>query len=444
MKTLSHSSNPSVPRTVRELGDGLADRQYSAVELVEHCLQRIDATTESVRAFVEVFRSSALQQAKESDERHRAGRPLSPIDGIPFAVKDIIGIQGRKMSAGSRSVDIVPASDASIISRLRSAGGIILGTTRMHELAYGPSGLNDFDGGARNPRFPGIIPGGSSSGSAAAVAAGLSPIALGSDTGGSVRAPATLCGIVGFKPSYDLLPIAGVHPTAPTLDHLGFLTSSVEDVRIAMNVFAGMPLTEEGLHAGRRLAVFDDPDLTVDPAIATALSNALDALSDRGWRVESVTAPSGFDVMDVSTTIMAYEAYRVNRERLETVPELLGADVRERLEDGARTTRDQYEHALGEVDRVRTEMSALAAPFDALVNATIPITGPSIEAGARPDVRRMLMRNTRLQNLLGVPAISLPGDASGPAPWGIQLFARRGRDAALLASAAAVASDLEG
>lgn len=429
---------------MRELRDGLANGKYSAVELVEHCLREIGATADSVRAFVEVFRSDAHRQAEESDERRRAGRLLSPVDGIPFAVKDIIGIRGQRMSAGSRAVDIVPARDAPIIAQLRAAGGIILGTTRMHELAYGPSGLNDFDGGARNPRFPGTIPGGSSSGSAAAVAAGLSPIALGSDTGGSIRAPAALCGIAGFKPSYGLLSTEGVHPTAPTLDHVGLLAVSVEDLRLVMNVFAGIPLGAEGCEVGRSLAVFDDPGLTVDPAIASALRSTLDALSDRGWRVESVPAPTGFDVMEVSTTIMGYEAYRVNRERLETVPELIGADVRERLEDGARITRESYERALREVERVREEVAALAAPVDALVNATVPITGPSIEDARRPDVRRMLMRNTRLQNLLGAPAVSLPGGQDGPAPWGIQLFSVRGRDAALLASAAAVTDDLAG
>ncbi|WP_236796985.1 amidase [Amycolatopsis sp. GM8] len=426
---------------MRELCDGLAKGLFSAVELVENCLREIDATTDSISAFVEVFRSDALRQAEESDERRRAGQLLSPIDGIPFAVKDIIGIRGQRMYAGSRAVDIVPEADAPIIAQVRAAGGIILGTTRMHELAYGPSGLNDFDGGAHNPRYPGIIPGGSSSGSAAAVAAGLSPIALGSDTGGSIRGPATLCGIVGFKPSYDLLSVDGVHPTAPTLDHVGFLAASVEDVRLAMSVFADVPVVEA---AGRSLAVFDDPGLAVDPAIATALRGTLDSLSDRGWRVESVTSPSGFDVVDVSTTIMSYEAYRVNRKRLETVPELLGADVRERLEDGARITRERYEGALREMERVRTEVAALAEPFDALVNATIPIIGPSVEDGARADVRRMLTRNTRLQNLLGVPAISLPGGQGGPAPWGIQLFSVRGRDAALLATAAAVADDIAG
>ncbi|MFD4640223.1 amidase [Lentzea sp. NPDC058436] len=442
MTTFTHSRGGAAAHTVRELRDGLADGRCTAVGLVDHYLREIDATAESVSAFVEVFAADARRQAEESDGRRRAGGPLSAVDGIPFAVKDIIGIRGRRMSAGSRAVDIVPEEDSPIIARLLAAGGIVLGTTRMHELAYGPSGLNDFDGGARNPRYPGIIPGGSSSGSAAAVAAGLSPIAFGSDTGGSIRAPASLCGIHGFKPSYGLLPTGGVHPTAPTLDHLGFLGASVEDLRIVMSVFAGNGFLD-GRAAGRRLAAFEDPGLEVDPAIAKALRATLDALSDRGWEVESVTAPAGFDVMDVSTTIMAYEAYRVNKERFEKTPELIGADVRERLDDGSRVTRAQYEAALQEVDRVREEVSALAAPYDALVNATIPVAAPSVEAAVRPDVRRMLMRNTRLQNLIGAPAISLPGAHGGPNPWGVQLFSSRGTDTALLATAAAVAADLE-
>ncbi|WP_344418159.1 amidase [Pseudonocardia ailaonensis] len=423
--------------------DGLVQGRYSAVELLEHYLREIDATVDSIRAFVVVFADDARRQAQESDERRRAGRLLSEIDGIPFAVKDIIGIRGQKMRAGSGAVDIVPTSDAPVITQLRAAGGIIIGTTRMHELAYGPSGLNDFDGGAYNPRHPGIIPGGSSSGSAAAVAGGLSPIAFGSDTGGSIRAPAALCGIVGFKPSYGLLSTEGVHPTAPTLDHVGFLAVSVADTRIAMRVFGHVPI-EVGPGEGRRLALFDDPDLAVDPAIAAALQGALDSLADRGWRIDSVTSPIGFDVMDVSSTIMAYEAYRVNRERLETIPERLGADVRERLQDGSRITSEQYENALREVDRVRTEVAALAERYDALVNATIPITGPTREEAVLENVRRMLMRNTRLQNLLGGPAISLPGAGDGPAPWSIQLFSVRGRDAELLATAAAVSDDVTG
>ncbi|MFC5947502.1 amidase [Pseudonocardia lutea] len=438
---MSDALDRPAPHTLHDLSDDLAANRYSAVDVVDHFLRRIDDTADSIRAFVEVFHDSARRQAKESDERRLAGRPRSEIDGIPFAVKDIIGIAGQRMYAGSGAVDIVPTSDAPVIAQLRAAGGIILGTTRMHELAYGPSGLNDFDGGAYNPCYPEIIPGGSSSGSAAAVAGGLSPIAFGSDTGGSIRAPASLCQIVGFKPSYGLLSTEGVHPTAPTLDHVGFLAASVDDVRIAMRVFGDVPIID-GPGRGRRLAVFDEPDLTVDPAIATALRRALDTLSNCGWRIEAVTAPSGFDVMDVSSTIMAYEAYRVNRERLETVPERLGADVRERLQDGSRVTSGQYERALHEVDRVRTEVGVLAEGYDALVNPTIPITGPTREDAVREDVRRMLMRNTRLQNLLGAPAISLPGAEDGPAPWGIQLFSVRGRDTELLATAAAVAAGL--
>lgn len=439
MEKLTKALDPAVPDTLRGVRDGLGEGRFSAVELLDHYLSEIDATSESIRAFVDVFPEQAHRQAQESDERRRAGRPLSEIDGIPFAVKDVIGIRGQRMSAGSGAVDIVPSTDAPVIAQLRAAGGIVLGTTRMHELAYGPSGLNDFDGGAYNPRFPGIIPGGSSSGSAAAVAGGLSPIAFGSDTGGSIRAPASLCGVVGFKPGYGLLSTEGVHPTAPTLDHVGFLAASVEDTRIAMRVFADLPIVDGG---GRRLALFEDDDLTVDPAIAAALRRTVDVLADRGWQVDSVRSPSGFDVMEVSSTIMAYEAYRVNRERLETMPERLGADVRGRLQDGSRVTGAQYDRALRETRRVRAEVAALAEGYDALVNATIPILAPTREKAVREDVRRMLMRNTRLQNLLGAPAISLPGPEGGPAPWGVQLFSVPGRDAELLATAAAVAADL--
>jgi len=418
---------------------GLERGDFSAVELVEYYVREIAASAESVSAFVEVYRDDALQQARESDDRRKAGRVASVIDGIPFAIKDIISVRGKRMSAGSGALDVVPASDARVIEQLRGAGGITLGSTRMHELAYGPSGINDFDGGARNPRYPQGIPGGSSSGSAAAIAAGIAPIAFGSDTGGSIRAPASLCGVVGYKPSYDLISTEGVRPTAPTLDHLGFLAHTVEDVKIAMDVFAVTPLVAAGT-SRRRLAVYDDPDLTADPDLASAFATIIDQLARSGWNIERVTAP-GVDVMDVSTAIMTYEAYQVNRELLENTPELLGADVRERLEAGANFSRDSYEKALQERAQLQGEFGRLAQPYDAVLNLSVPIKVPSIADGALPEVRRFLMRNTRLQNLLGAPAISLPA-GEAPAPWGIQVFSTPGRDAEVLAAAQDIADTM--
>jgi aspartyl-tRNA(Asn)/glutamyl-tRNA(Gln) amidotransferase subunit A len=426
--------------TLKALRVGLDRGDFSAVELTQHYLQEIDTTAESVSAFVEVYRDDALAQAAESDERRRSGSVASPIDGIPFAIKDIISVRGKRMSAGSGALDYIPATDAEAIVQLRDAGGIGLGSTRMHELAYGPSGINDFDGGARNPRYPAGIPGGSSSGSAAAVAAGISPIAFGSDTGGSIRAPASLCGVVGFKPSYDLLSTEGVRRTAPSLDHLGFLANSVEDVRIVMNVFADIPLAPVPAGARRKIAIYDDPEASADAARGAAFLSVVDALGRAGWIVERVSAPD-FDVMEISTAIMAYEAYQVNRELLEKTPELLGADVRERLEAGSRQSRISYEDALSERARLRAEVDTLAAPYDALVNVSIPIRTPTVEEGARADIRRLLMRNTRLQNLTGAPAISIPA-GEDPAPWGIQLFGVQGQDAKLLAVAQEVSDQL--
>jgi Asp-tRNA(Asn)/Glu-tRNA(Gln) amidotransferase A subunit family amidase len=434
---------PNETRTLRELRSGLDRGDFTPLDLVEHYIQAIDASAESVSAFVGVHRAEAIKEAAESEKRHRAGNRLSAIDGIPFGIKDVMHIRGHVMAAGSRSVHVVPELDAAIITRLRRAGAIILGRTRLHELAYGPSGLNEYDGGARNPRFPNNIPGGSSSGSAAAVAAGLSPIALGTDTGGSIRGPATLCGVVGFKPSYGLLPTAGVLPTAPTMDHVGLLALSVEDVQIAMGALTGITFHDEVAGTGRHLAIFEDSDVRVESSIAERLEVTWRQLARHGWSIDFVKAPTGIDIMEVSSTIMAYESYRVHGQRLAAAPELIGMDVRRRLQDGAQVSREQYERARREVRKLRGRMAELTIQYDALMNATIPIEAPTIAEGAKSDVRRQLVRNTRLQNMLGTPAIALPG-SGGSGPWSVQLFTAKGRDAALLATASAVANQLIG
>ncbi|MGO4247584.1 amidase [Paenarthrobacter sp. RAF54_2] len=434
---------PNETRTLTELRRGLDRGEFSPVDLVEHYIGAIDATAESVNAFVGVHRAEATKEAAESEKRLRAGDRLSAIDGIPFGIKDVIHIRGHVMAAGSRSVHVVPELDAGIITRLRRAGAIILGRTRLHELAYGPSGLNEYDGGARNPRFPDSIPGGSSSGSAAAVAAGLSPIALGTDTGGSIRGPATLCGVVGFKPSYGLLPTTGVLPTAPTMDHVGLLALSVEDVQIAMGALTGSPFHNEGAGTGRRLAIFEDSDVPVDSSIAARLEATWQQLARHGWSIDIVEAPTDVDIMDVSSTIMAYESYRVHSRRLADAPELIGGDVRRRLQDGGQVSREQYERARWEVRKLQVRMAELTIQYDALMNATIPIEAPTIAEGATSGVRRQLVRNTRLQNMLGTPAIALPGNAES-GPWSVQLFTTKGRDAALLATASGVANQLLG
>jgi len=398
-------------------------------------------------AFASVHADEALRSAAASDARIREGRSLSVLDGIPVAVKDIIHVAGHRMRAGSESVDVVPATDAVIVARLRAAGAVVLGQTRVHELAYGPSGLNDFDGGARNPRFPSRLPGGSSSGSAAAVAGWLSPLALGSDTGGSIRGPAALCDVVGFKPTYGVLPTDGVLATTPSMDHLGLFARSVNDVRATFEVLAGAFSTAEEDYSrklqdpSRRLAVFIDRAVETDDSIAAAFAGTGRQLARHGWTLDEVTLPKGFDVMEISSTIMAYESFRVHEASLMDHPERIGEDVRKRLLDGSRVSDSAYQEAQSARSELRGIFESEWSRYAALLSPTIPVEAPLREVGGDATVRRNLVRNTRLQNLLGVPAISIPGRGQ-PRPWGLQLFTAQGQDLKLLGTAQAVSSDL--
>jgi Asp-tRNA(Asn)/Glu-tRNA(Gln) amidotransferase A subunit family amidase len=423
--------------TALEMSDGLAAGRWTALELVRASIDKAIATEPKFNAFVEIHTDEALAEAAASDQRRRSGERLSLLDGIPIAVKDAIGVAGHSMIAGSGTSPALVNADAAIVLSLRRAGAVVLGRTRLHELAYGASGLNDFDGGARNPSYPDRLTGGSSSGSAAAVAGGVCPIAVGTDTGGSIRVPATLCGVVGFKPTYALLPTGGVLVLAPSMDHVGLIARTVGDVTFAMEAIKAIARAGREVRPGpRRLGVISDPQMPADTSIATAFEAAIAKLGAAGWDTEAVALPSGYDVMELSTTIMSREAYEANRLRLEREAERLGSDVRERLESGASISDATYRDALERQGQFREAMSKVAGRFDALVSPAIPMPAPSRADGARPEIRRRLVQNTRLQNLLGMPAITFPA-AGEPEPWGIQLSSLWGRDAEVLAIAAA-------
>jgi Asp-tRNA(Asn)/Glu-tRNA(Gln) amidotransferase A subunit family amidase len=433
----------STGMTALAMSDGLLAGRWTAVDLVNNSLKTETATRSGINAFVDVDADEALAEAQASDERRKRGRQLSRLDGVPVAVKDAIAVRGHSMIAGSRTTRLQVQDDAAIVRQMRRAGAVILGRTRLHELAYGATGLNDFDGGARNPSYRDRLTGGSSSGSAAAVAAGICPIAIGTDTGGSIRVPATFCGLVGFKPTYGLLSTEGVLPLSPTLDHVGFLARTVADVRLAMeSLAAAKPYTTRATRASTpRVGVLRDPQMPTDESIAEAFEAAMRMLSARGWQLETVSLPGGYDVMELSTTIMSIEAYRSNRERLEREGDRLGADVRERLESGKSISDATYADAMERRRRFREAMSEMAGAYDAFASPAVPIPAPAREDGARPEVRRRLVQNTRLQNLLGMPAITFPGPGD-PEPWAIQLSALWDRDEALLTLATSAADIL--
>jgi Asp-tRNA(Asn)/Glu-tRNA(Gln) amidotransferase A subunit family amidase len=422
--------------TALEMSDGLAAGRWTALELVRASIDQAIAIEPKLNAFVEIHTDEALAEAAASDQRRSSGEHLSPLDGIPIGVKDAIGVAGHTMIAGSGTTPALVHADAGIVLSLRRAGAVVLGRTRLHELAYGASGLNDFDGGARNPSYPERLTGGSSSGSAAAVAGGVCPIAVGTDTGGSIRVPATLCGVVGFKPTYALLPTDGVLVLAPTMDHVGLIARTIGDVALAMEAIKAISHPGESRPGPRRVGVINDPQMPAEPSIARAFDAAIAKLAAEGWDTEPLGLPSGYDVMELSTTIMSREAYQANRLRLEREADRLGPDVRERLESGASIAENTYRDALERRGQFREAISQMAERFDALVSPAIPMPAPSRADGARPEIRRRLVQNTRLQNLLGMPAITFPG-AGEPEPWGIQLSALWGRDAELLATATA-------
>lgn len=367
-----------------------------------------------------------------------------PLAGVPLAVKDLIDVAGTPTRAGSWSRRDAPAAraDAPAVRRLRLAGAAIVGKTALHELAFGTTGVNAFEGTPRNPRDRTRIPGGSSSGSAVAVAEGSAAIALGSDTGGSVRIPAALCGVVGLKPSYGAISVRGVLPLAPSLDHVGIFAADVEGVREALAVLA--PRVTRQAVAPRAMRQGEAPGrIGVDEVgladASTEVAAAIDAaLRACGIAVGPARLPDPDRVARVSTTILFHEAAGIHARTLSERPWTIGADVRERLLRGSAIKVSEYRSALRERKRIRSQVEIQLKRYDAVAMPTVAIVAPPIASvPADPGLGPLLVRYTRLANVTGLPAISIPLPVSG-LPIGLQLI---GRDEATLL---AVAAHIEG
>ena len=376
--------------SIRELGQRLAARELSAVELTQRYLQRIDEHNAELNAFITVDPDYSLAQAREADRSLAAGDQHHPLTGIPVALKDTIPTAGLRTTAGSRVLDDwVPDADPPVVERLRSCGAVVIGKTNLHEFAYGGTSENEHFGPVRNPWDPRRVAGGSSGGSAAAVAAGLAAAAVGTDAAGSVRIPACQCGTVGFKPTYGRVPTAGLIPLGWSLDHVGAITRTVGDAELLVNAMSGRrrqppdhlgasgcthrsaPPRVEGLRVGlpHRYA-FEG----VDPGIADRVRSAVAALTSLGVMVEEVDVP-GLELSTATVyTIIAGEARAYHSRWWPERAEDYGADVRGKLEAAARLSADDYVQA----QRVRAQIvEALAAALeevDAIVTPTAPLT----------------------------------------------------------------------
>ncbi|HEV7762820.1 MAG TPA: amidase [Acidimicrobiales bacterium] len=362
------------------------------------------------------------------------GRPAGPLERTLVAVKDLVAVAGLPLGAGTRARAAAPAElhDAAAVGRLRAAGAVVLGTVALHELAFGVTGINDQVGFPVNPADGDTdrIPGGSSSGSAVAVADGSCDLAVGTDTGGSIRIPAALCGVVGFKPARGSYPLDGVLPLSPSLDHLGLLARTLRPVIAAHQVLTGVSV-DAGLTIQRVGVDRAGLDAARGP-VADAVERVLRVLADGGAELVDVAWPDPERVRQVSTTVMFAEAAEVHRALLAEAGPLVGPDVAERLRQGAAVGPAELGAARAEARTLAAEVAAALATVDAVVGPTVPVTAPTV-ASARGDagLPAVLVANTRLANVAGAPALSLPvpprNGAGTDLPAGLQVMAATDR-----------------
>jgi aspartyl-tRNA(Asn)/glutamyl-tRNA(Gln) amidotransferase subunit A len=441
-----------------DLGRMIATKQVSPVEVVRAHLDRIAAVDQTLRAFITVCADAALESARAAEAELMAGRAVGPLHGVPWAPKDLYSTKGVRTTGGSKILtDSVPSADATVVARLAGAGAILLGKLNMHEFAYGPEGLNAHYGDTRNPWGMDAhrIAGGSSSGSGAAVAAGLVPGSLGSDTGGSIRIPASLCGITGLKPTYGRASRAGVLPLAWSMDHVGPMTRSARDCALMLSAIAGydpadpttsvLPVPDygvaltgdvKGLRVGLLRAHFTD---IAAPDVRAAVEAAAKQLERAGAVVDEVNLIQVAHVGSASAAIVASEALAYHAAWMRSRPQDYQPDVRERLRMGAFVNGAHYVRAQQVRALVTREVDEALARRDVLLAPASPITAPVLgeretTLGDGPsEVRSALLRCARPFNFSGHPACAAPGGfTAGGLPIGLQVVGRPFDEATVL------------
>ena len=439
----------------------VAEHKLSPVELTEAYLERIERLEPRTNAFITVMGDEARDAARAGEQEIASGNHRGPLHGLPLAIKDLFDVAGVRMTAGSRILsDNMAAEDSEAASRLKAAGGVILGKLNLHEFAFGATGVNPHFGPACNPWDNGRITGGSSSGSGAAVAAGECLAALGTDTGGSIRIPASLCGIVGLKPTYGRVSKRGVLPLSWALDHVGPMTRTVEDAAILLGVLAGndprdpssadeavpdylRSLNGEitGLRIGIPRRFFFQ---SIEPEVEAAVMAAIKLLGEMGAVVSEIDLPLIDEIPGAVNAVMLPEALALHQRWMQERPDDYGDDVRYRLELGATYLAVHYVQAQRLRDNaIRAWRDQVFSQIDLIAMPTTPITAPRIEeasgsgrSGVSLQVTFSLIRLTNPLNFLGVPAISVPCGFTGDGmPIGLQLAGRWWDDATVLRAA---------
>jgi aspartyl-tRNA(Asn)/glutamyl-tRNA(Gln) amidotransferase subunit A len=431
-------------RRIADLQEAMASGSLTAQDLVRHAGAAIERLNPQLNAFVHVDIAAALAVARERDAERASGKVRGPLHGIPVAIKDNVDTADMPTTMGAAHfLGHRPQADARCVALLREAGAIVVGKTLTHEFAYGPTGDRSVQGAARNPWRTTQMTGGSSAGSAAAVASGMVPVALGTDTGGSVRVPSALCGLVGFKPTHGRVSDAGVFPLAPTLEDPGVLANCVEDAQVFMQALSGGTLAPASVAAeGVKVGWVANAPFAIDDAAVTACVRAA-AERFAGGAVQPAPGVTQHAraLQSALGAIQRAEAYEVHAERVESEPGKFDPEVLERLRASRPVQGWEYVRALKERTRLQAEFARLFQQVDVLALPAVAITAPALQqrtvAGpGSAGVRETLLGLTNPWNVLGLPAISLPAGWVNGMPVGLQLVAAAGTDEALLALAA--------
>ncbi len=449
------SGSDLVFSSIADLAGWIRSQRVSPVELVEQVLARLERLDPRLQAYLTVTGELARKQARKAEVEIRRGDWRGPLHGIPLALKDNIHTRGIRTTAGAKFLaEFVPAEDASVVTRLLRAGAVLLGKTNLHEFAYGVTTENPHYGSTRNPWDAQRMAGGSSGGAAAAVAAGLAFAAVGTDTGGSIRIPAALCGITGLKPTYGRVSNWGVVPLAPSLDHVGPLARCVEDAAILLQVMAGwdrrdpasvrraVPDYPAALRArpsrsqplrGLRLGIARNFFLErVQADVARGFGAAVEQLVRLGANVVDVHLPRLAEASEAGTTISLAEATRVHQQAgyFPAQAEAYSAEVRQRLELGAEVRAVDYLAARETQRELQREFAEVLEQVHALLAPTVPVVAPQLGTQKvildrqAESVRTALLRFNRPANLTGCPAVSIPCGFVEGLPVGLQLIGR--------------------